>query len=84
MEGLLTRNTQAERLSVLETEMRTVIANQQQFHENWNEVNSKLDSLIGLKHKGMGAFWLASALAGTGIIGAFLSLFDWWKNIQWP
>lgn len=45
------------------------------------EMNRKLDDILTLKHKGLGAFWLASALVGTGIIGAVGSFFDWWKGL---
>jgi hypothetical protein len=42
-----------------------------------DEVNSKLDQLLELRAKGAGAFWLASALFGTGIVGSFSWLFGW-------
>ena len=80
MEGLLARETQAERLSILETEVRIILANQKEFNENWQQVNEKLDSLVSLKHKGVGAFWVASSLVGTGIIGFLATLFDWLKG----
>jgi hypothetical protein len=35
-------------------------------------LESKIDQLLVLKYKGAGAFWLASALVGTGIIGAIV------------
>lgn len=33
-------------------------------------LDAKLDELLILKSKGMGAFWLASTLLGTSLIGA--------------
>lgn len=68
------------RLAVLETEMRQVLRAQEKFTKNWEAVDSKLDELLGLKQRGIGAFWLASALAGTGIIGALSTIFDSWKG----
>lgn len=44
------------------------------------EINSKLTALLALRDKGMGAFWLASALIGTGIVGLFLTVIDWLKG----
>lgn len=41
------------------------------------EVNEKLDNLLALRDKGVGVFWLASIIFGTGIAGAFLALFNW-------
>lgn len=35
----------------------------------------KLDELLALRHKGVGAFWLASTLLGVGIVGFFQWLF---------
>lgn len=61
---------EAERLAVLETEMR-------QTKKQLESMDSKLDDLLALRHKGVGAFWLASALTGTGIIGALSLLWDW-------
>lgn len=53
---------QAERVTKLETEvfmLRTTVL----------DMDKKIDELIILKSKGLGAFWLASSLVGTGIIG---------------
>lgn len=58
--------TQAERITALEVRVSDMQTQQQ-------EMNNKLDDLLAMRHKGMGAFWLASALIGTGIIG-FLDL----------
>lgn len=44
------------------------------------EINTKLDDLLSLQNKGIGAFWLASALLGTGIIGAILQFISWLKT----
>jgi len=54
--------TQAERIAALEVHV-TEIQRQQ------TEINNKLDDLLGLRNKGVGVFWLASALLGTGIVG---------------
>ena len=65
--------SEVERLTTLEVQMLhlTDIVEKQ---------NAKLDDLLGMKNKGVGAFWLASALAGTGIIGACVSLVEWLKG----
>lgn len=59
----------AERLSVVETKI-----------ERLPEMEKKLDELLHMRSKGMGAFWLASALFGTGIIGAILQFISWLKT----
>lgn len=67
------------------------ITNDQQFHkvneqftevnEKFKEVNDKLDQILTLRDKGVGAFWLASVIFGTGIVGALAACFNWmWKG----
>lgn len=58
-----------ERVSIVETKI-----------ERLPQIEHKLDELIQLRSKGLGAFWLASSLVGTGIVGAFLAVLDWLKQ----
>jgi hypothetical protein len=58
-----------ERLSIVETKIERLPA-----------IEAKLDELIALRHKGLGAFWLASSLIGTGIMGAIFTFIDWIKG----
>ncbi len=76
--------TQAERITSLEVQLATL---QQTMSTHVDEtskrhdiMNGKLDELLGLRNKGIGAFWLASALAGTGIIGLAVSFIDWMRS----
>lgn len=57
--------TQAERIAALEVKV-------DDFSRELKEQSQKLDDLLALKNKGMGAFWLASTLAGI----VFYSLVD--------
>ena len=41
------------------------------------DMNQKLDSLLAFKNKGVGAFWLASALVGVAITAALETLKGW-------
>lgn len=43
--------------------------------ERMARVEDKLDQLLELRWKGAGAFWLASALVGTGVIGILVKVF---------
>lgn len=54
--------TQAERIAALEVRVS-------EMQKQQTEINNKLDDLLGLRNKGVGVFWLASALLGTGIVG---------------
>jgi hypothetical protein len=62
--------TQAERLSSLETQNALLSVQIQQ-------MDAKLDSLLALRDKGLGAFWLASILLGTGFVGALATILGW-------
>lgn len=66
--------TTEERLAVLEAQYEHM-SNQQ------SEIVRKLDDLIALRNKGTGAFLLASALLGTGIIGVITQIFEWMKGV---
>lgn len=76
--------TQAERLASVEVEVRELKRefdeHKQDTKDEFEKVNSKLDDLLAIKHKGMGAFWLASALVGTGIIGFFWQVINWFTG----
>ncbi len=72
--------TSAERLTRLEVEMKQVMVTQDKFEIVCADISSKLDSLLTLRYKGAGAFWLASLLMGTGIVGFFYALMDYFKN----
>ena len=61
---------QAERTKALEVEVASLKA-------GMTSMESKLDELLDLKSKGMGAFWLASLVVGTIISLAGSSLIDW-------
>lgn len=65
--------TQAERIAQLEVRMLDVQSQQIQ-------INNKLDDLLALRNRGIGAFWLASTLLGTGIVGLIVQLTSWWKH----
>lgn len=62
-----------ERIAVLEHRLGTIEVEQKQ-------ILSKLDELLVLRNKGMGAFWLAAALFGTGIVGTIISLIQYMKS----
>jgi hypothetical protein len=66
--------TQAERITALEVQMSQVLDTQR-------EMNTKLDELLGLRNKGIGAFWLVSGLTGTGMIGLFFTIGEWLKGV---
>jgi hypothetical protein len=64
--------TQIERVAALEV----IVSNIEKSHQSMEE---KLDRLLVLRNQGVGAFWLASALLGTGIIGFCLEIIAWLK-----
>lgn len=62
--------TQAERITALETQMNFLVAEQR-------EINQKLAELLALRNKGAGAFWLATTLFGTSLIGVLAMITSW-------
>jgi len=65
--------TQVERIAALEVQVSDMQKQQQQIHD-------KLDELLALRNKGLGAFWLSSGLLGTGIVGFIVQLVDWIRH----
>lgn len=62
--------TEAERIAVLETKF-------DELQKDLVSISGKLDELLELKTKGMGAVWLVGLIFGSGILGlvAFVSGF---------
>lgn len=65
--------TQAERLAALETSYALLSVQVQ-------NIDSKLDDLLALRNRGLGAFWLASALLGTSFIGFVTMMVGWFHK----
>ncbi len=65
--------TDGERIASLETLVTVMIAEQR-------EMRSKIEDLLAIRNKGIGAFWLASTLIGTSIVGAVMTIIDWVKG----
>jgi hypothetical protein len=61
-----------ERIAILETQVR-------QFKESQTEIINKLDDLMALKQTGIGAFWLASGLAGLVFMMFGSVITGWFK-----
>lgn len=74
----------APRIAVLEEQVKQLTSALAKHAEDSlardKTIGDKLDGLLELKSKGLGAFWLASTLIGTGIIGAFGLFVDWVKG----
>lgn len=66
--------TQGERIATLEAKEKAI-------EQRLTDIDKKLDDIISLKNKGLGAFWLASALVGTGIAAFVANLIDWFKGV---
>lgn len=64
----LIERTQAERITALEVQVINLST-------DLREANTKLDQLLELKNKGMGAFWLVSILMGSAF--SVMSTFIW-------
>lgn len=65
--------TQGERITALEVQVASLREEQQ-------EMNRKLDELLTLRSKGIGAFWLASTLFGTTMVGLAGVFLNWLRG----
>lgn len=86
-----TVRTNPERITALEIEvkhlqnsfedaMAAMRAEHTALRDVINSQNEKLDSLLELKAKGMGAIWLASAVLGSGILGVLYMITSWMRG----
>lgn len=64
--------TQGERIASLETTVA-------ELSKDVQAMNGKLDDLLALRNKGAGAFWLASTIFGTSLIGILGHIFNWFR-----
>lgn len=62
-----------ERIASLETKVADLRDDQQKIIE-------KLDELLALKNRGLGAFWFVSAIFGTSLLGAMTLVLQWIKK----
>lgn len=66
--------------SVLENEIREVRDETKALQDTLKSQNEKLDSLLELRAKGMGALWFASAIIGSGVLGLVYLLTSWMRG----
>ncbi len=64
---------EGERTAILETEVAGL-------KKSVEAMDSKLDELLALKSKGLGAVWFASILLGSGFMTFVGHFFDWFKG----
>ncbi len=87
----MTVRTNPERIAALEVEVKHLgklfedeIGELRQENRNLHDTikaqNEKLDSLLELRAKGMGAIWFASAILGSGVLGGIYFLTSWLKG----
>lgn len=72
--------TQVERIAALEVQVAYVRAEQAEISMKQAEISRKLDDLLSMRDKGIGAFWLASALFGTSVLGVVAIFVSWLKG----
>ncbi len=77
-------STIQERIAVLELKVQQLgedfSKHAQETRTEAITLEQKLDDLLTLKNKGMGAFWLASTIFGTGIVGGIVMLINYLRG----
>lgn len=76
----VTSLTQGERITALEIQVGYMAQELEKAVEKMSENNEKLEELVSLKNRGMGAFWLASTVLGAGVVGILMQLFSWFRG----
>ena len=74
----------AERIAVLESQVEyfnsQLILDRAERKQELSELSDKIDTLLSLKERGAGAFWLFGIIFGSGIIAAVTSIVTWFKG----
>lgn len=60
--------------------VRTIEVKQEELASSIASMDAKLDELLALKNKGMGAFWLASILIGAAFTGIVTFVTSWFHG----
>lgn len=74
-------DTILERIARLEAEVAADKRERAEMKTQLASMDTKLDTLLELKNKGTGAFWLATSLAGIGGITLFVNIMDWFSHL---
>lgn len=69
--------TEVERIAALEVQFTNLVKAQEAHTQEQHSMNKKLDDLLALRNKGVGAFWLATSLAGAGAISICIQILHW-------
>ena len=76
----MTEGTHGERIRALEIQMNVLTSSSEEAKRRHESMDAKLDSLLELRNKGMGAFWLVTTIVGAGFIGMVTTIIEWLKN----
>ena len=68
---------QGERLARVEEQVKSLATKVEGHDKRFDEISDKLDELLALRNKGVGAFWLMTTLVGTGIVSGAAAFFKW-------
>ena len=68
------------RLSLLEQRVAQMEKSIETTKTSITHMDGKLDQLLELKAKGMGAFWLVSLIFGSGVLASIVSAITWWRG----
>jgi hypothetical protein len=71
--GVTVKMTEAERIAVLETKFEAM-------EQTLEKISAKLDTLLELKSKGMGAVWLVGILLSSGLAGVIMLVTNAFKG----
>lgn len=66
-----------ERIARMEEQIRALGEKVETTDQKVDQLTVKIDSLLALRNQGVGAFWIASTLVGTTIVGGIAAIFKY-------
>lgn len=72
--------TQGERIATLEVIASDTSKDIGELKDAIRSNSAKLDELMAVLNKGRGAFWVVSAIVGSGFLGLIVTVISWVKG----
>lgn len=66
-----------ERVARMEEQIKALSDKLETTDQKINDLTIKIDDLLALRNQGVGAFWIASTLVGTSIVGGVVAIFKY-------
>lgn len=76
----MTGFTSAERITALEVRVQNLESKVDELRLDVKSIDSKLDDILAIKNKGIGAFILMSGIFGTGVLSFLYTIWHYFTG----